>query len=97
MIHVTIPRSRYIFSERGVNINMKEGSEVTFFDWLLWFFIVVPIVFLWVFALFDIFARVDLTGGQKALWVLLIFIIPFFGTLIYLVARPQVPRHPPTT
>jgi hypothetical protein len=38
----------------------------------------------------DIFRRKDLSGGAKAGWVLLIFILPFFGILIYLIARPSI-------
>lgn len=67
---------------------------MTFFDWLLYFFIVVPIAVPWVFVLFDIFGRADLTGGQKALWVVLVFVIPFLGALIYLAARPRQPQGP---
>ena len=54
-----------------------------FFFWfmLIWMFIMV-------FA--DIFRRQDLSGGAKAGWVLLIFILPFFGILIYLIARPSI-------
>ena len=70
---------------------------MTFFDWLLYFFIIVPVAILWVFVMFDIFARPDLNGGQKALWVLLILVIPFIGALIYLAARPQVPERPAAT
>jgi Phospholipase_D-nuclease N-terminal len=43
-------------------------------------------MFIAVFA--DIFSRRDLSGWGKAGWVLLIFIIPLIGVLIYLIARP---------
>ncbi|MEZ5167930.1 MAG: PLDc N-terminal domain-containing protein [Acidimicrobiales bacterium] len=36
----------------------------------------------------DIFDRDDLGGGAKALWLLLVFVLPLFGTLIYLMTRP---------
>jgi hypothetical protein len=67
---------------------------MVFWDWFIFFFIVVPIAFLWFFVLVDIFARPDIGGGQKVLWILLIFIIPFLGALIYLAARPQQPEKP---
>ena len=56
---------------------------VIFFFWfmLIWIFITI-------FA--DIFRRNDLTGGWKAIWIIVIFIIPFFGALIYIIARPKV-------
>ena len=62
-------------------------------DFLLWtievFFLFLAI---WVFiAIFgDIFRRTDIHGGAKAGWILLIFILPFLGALIYIIARPKV-------
>jgi Tfp pilus assembly protein PilO len=45
-------------------------------------------IFIGVFA--DLFRRNDLSGWAKAGWLLLIFIVPFFGILIYLIARPKM-------
>jgi hypothetical protein len=62
-------------------------------DFFLWtievFFLILAI---WVFiAIFsDIFRRTDIHGGAKAGWILLIFIVPFLGCLIYIIARPKV-------
>jgi hypothetical protein len=58
-------------------------TMLAFFFWfmLIWMFIAV-------FA--DIFRRKDLSGGAKAGWILLIFILPLFGILIYVIARPAV-------
>ena len=58
-------------------------SMVIFFFWfmLIW-------IFISIFA--DIFRRNDLTGGWKAIWIVVIFIIPFFGALIYIISRPKV-------
>ena len=56
---------------------------IAFFFWfmLIWIFI----------ALFaDIFRRKDIHGGAKAGWILLIFIVPLFGALIYIIARPKL-------
>jgi predicted membrane channel-forming protein YqfA (hemolysin III family) len=44
-------------------------------------------IFIMVFA--DIFRRDDIGGGAKAAWLILIFVVPFFGALIYLIARPR--------
>lgn len=52
-------------------------------------------MFIGVFA--DIFRRHDLSGGAKAGWVLLIFVLPLFGVLIYLIARPSLTDMPPGT
>jgi len=35
----------------------------------------------------DIFRSPDLSGGGKALWVILILALPLVGSLVYLVAR----------
>ena len=58
-------------------------SMLVFFFWFMaiWIFITI-------FA--DIFRRGDLSGGAKAGWILLIFILPFFGALIYIAMRPTV-------
>ena len=36
----------------------------------------------------DIFRRDDINGFSKALWVACVILVPFLGTLIYLVIRP---------
>jgi hypothetical protein len=50
--------------------------------------IFLPLAMLWAFALVDIFRRDDIGGFSKALWIVCIILIPFFGTLIYMVFRP---------
>ena len=56
---------------------------LVFFFWFMaiWIFIAV-------FA--DIFRRNELSGLAKAGWIVLIFVIPFLGALIYIIARPRV-------
>ena len=56
---------------------------LVFFFWFMaiWIFIAV-------FA--DIFRRNDISGWAKAGWILLIFLVPFLGALIYIVARPKM-------
>ena len=58
-------------------------AMIVFFFWFMaiWIFITV-------FA--DIFRRRDLSGGAKAGWIILIFIVPFLGAIIYLIARPKM-------
>jgi hypothetical protein len=65
----------------------------TFWD-VIWasfivFFVIIPLIMLWVFALVDLFGRGDLGGWAKVLWLLFIVFIPIFGPLIYLLVRPQ--------
>ena len=48
----------------------------------------VLVVFTVIWAFIDNFRRHDHHGFAKAGWALLILIVPLFGTLIYLIARP---------
>ena len=54
---------------------------------MLWFFL----FFLWIMLVFhvigDIFRSHDLSGGGKALWLLLVILFPYLGIFVYLVAR----------
>jgi hypothetical protein len=66
------------------------------FFWLILIF--VPLVMVWAYALVDVFWRHDLSGGMKALWVAAIFLLPFLGTLLYLIFRPaELERSPRTS
>jgi type VI protein secretion system component VasK len=58
-------------------------SMLIFFFWFMaiWIFIMI-------FA--DIFRRNDMSGWAKAGWIILIFILPFIGAMIYLIARPKM-------
>jgi hypothetical protein len=51
--------------------------------------IFLPLIMIWAFALVDVFHRDDMGGGSKALWVACIILVPFLGTLIYLITRPS--------
>ena len=58
-------------------------SMLVFFFWFMAIWI-----FIGIFA--DIFRRNDVSGWGKAGWLLLIFVLPFLGALIYLIARPKM-------
>ena len=53
--------------------------------------VVIPVTLLWASCLVDIVLRSDLAGWHKALWVLLVLVVPLFGALIYLCVRPALP------
>jgi Phospholipase_D-nuclease N-terminal len=55
---------------------------------ILGFFFAILAIWLFIVIFADIFTRPDLSGWGKAGWVLLIFILPVIGILIYLIARP---------
>ena len=58
-------------------------TMVVFFFWMMaiWMFIMI-------FA--DIFRRNDVGGWSKFGWILLIFVLPFLGIFIYIIARPKM-------
>ena len=56
-------------------------SMLAFFFWF---------AFLWMFiSIFADILRRDLSGWAKAGWIVLIVVLPFLGTLIYLIATPS--------
>lgn len=72
--------------------NQVGTSTLTFWDvvwglviFFFWF------MFIWIFiAIFaDIFRRNDISGGTKAVWIIVLVILPFLGALIYMVMRPK--------
>jgi len=52
-------------------------------------FIVVPLIFIWAFAVMDLFGRGDIGGFAKMFWLLAIIFFPLFGTLLYFLFRPK--------
>jgi hypothetical protein len=54
---------------------------------MLWFFM----FFIWIWLLITVFADIfrshDLGGLAKAIWVIFIILIPYFGVFVYLIAR----------
>lgn len=56
---------------------------------LIWLTLFIPLMFLWGFALWDVFSRHDLRGWAKALWAIAIVVFPLFGLLVYFIARPN--------
>lgn len=51
-----------------------------FFIWVLWIFLLIRIFT-------DLFRSKDVGGGAKALWIILLILLPFLGVLIYLIVR----------
>lgn len=54
---------------------------------MLWFFL----FFIWIILLFQIFGDLfrdhETSGGMKVLWIILLFVFPYLGAFIYIVAR----------
>jgi hypothetical protein len=53
-----------------------------FFGFVIWIWLLITC-----FA--DIFRRHDTSGFAKALWIIFLIILPYFGVLIYLIAEHQ--------
>jgi uncharacterized membrane protein len=57
--------------------------------WIVWVWLWMMIIWIFIALFADIFRRRDIHGVAKAGWILLIFILPLIGALIYLIARPR--------
>ena len=57
-------------------------------DLLLLGLILAPLLGAWGLALADIAGRSDASRAWKASWMVTTFVLPFLGTLIYLLFRP---------
>ena len=68
-------------------------DDVSFWDvvwWMVMLFFFTMAIWLFVAIFADIFRRNDISGLAKAGWIFLIFILPFLGILIYIIARPKM-------
>jgi len=60
---------------------------LSFFWWMLIFFMWIIWIWLLITVFIDIFRDKSLNGFAKALWVLFVIIVPLLGVLVYLIAR----------
>jgi hypothetical protein len=71
-------------------------AEFTFFQALVGLFafmFMLMALALFVCLFIDVFQRHDISGWTKAGWVLLMFVLPLFGSLIYIVNRTVRDQH----
>jgi Phospholipase_D-nuclease N-terminal/Short C-terminal domain len=65
------------------------AADYPFLD-VLWSIVIFMAFLLWIWLAItcfaDIFRRHDMSGFMKALWILVIIVVPYFGVLIYLIA-----------
>ena len=65
------------------------AADYPFLD-VLWSMLIFMAFVLWIWLAItcfaDIFRRHDIGGFAKALWIIVIIVIPYFGVLIYLIA-----------
>jgi len=70
---------------------MLQGSNpiLEFFWYMFIFYLFFMVIWMFIRVFADIFHRDNLSGWGKAGWILLIFIVPFLGILIYMIVRPK--------
>jgi hypothetical protein len=74
----------------------REGERGTMnslidFVWaMMLFFFWIMAIWIFISCFMDLFRRNDIHGGMKAVWIIVLFVIPLFGCLIYIIARPKV-------
>jgi hypothetical protein len=55
-------------------------TMIIFFAWVIWIWMMIAI-------LTDVFRRRDMSGWGKAGWTVFLIVLPFLGSLIYLIAN----------
>jgi hypothetical protein len=55
-------------------------TMIIFFAWVIWIWMMIAI-------LSDIFRRRDISGWGKAAWTVFLIVLPFLGSLIYLISN----------
>jgi NADH:ubiquinone oxidoreductase subunit 6 (subunit J) len=68
---------------------MFNGGLLEFFWYMLLIYIWFMVIWMFIQVFADIFRRENLSGWGKAGWIALLFIVPFLGILIYMIARPK--------
>ncbi len=61
-----------------------------FFWAMITFYFIFMIIWIFIRVFADLFHRQDLSGAWKVIWILVIFVIPFFGALVYIISRPKL-------
>ena len=68
----------------------QSGNPVLEFIWYMFvFYIWFMVIWMFIQVFADIFHRENLSGWGKAGWIFLLFVFPFIGVIIYMVARPK--------
>jgi hypothetical protein len=55
-------------------------TMILFFFWVAWIWTLISV-------LGDVFRRHDISGLEKAAWMLFLIVVPFLGVLVYLIAH----------
>lgn len=64
---------------------------------IFWAILMISVFFAWLMLLFRVFADIlrsqDMGGGSKALWALVVVILPLLGVLVYVAIRGKGMRE----
>jgi len=67
----------------------SSNPVLEFIWWMLMFYLFFMVIWMFISVFADIFRRENLSGWGKAFWILFIFVLPFLGILVYVIARPK--------
>ena len=67
----------------------SSNPVLEFIWWMIMFYLFFTVIWMFIRVFSDIFTRENLSGWGKAGWILLLFVLPFIGIIIYMVARPK--------
>ena len=67
----------------------SSNPVLEFFWYMFIFYLFFMVIWMFIQVFADIFRRENLSGWGKAGWIILIFVLPFLGILIYMIARPK--------
>jgi hypothetical protein len=68
---------------------MFNGGLLNFFWYMFVIYLFMMVIWMFISIFADIFRRENLSGWGKVGWILLIFLVPFLGILIYMIVRPK--------
>jgi energy-coupling factor transporter transmembrane protein EcfT len=68
---------------------MFNGSFISFLWSMFVIYMIFLVIMMFIRVFSDIMVRENLSGWGKAGWILLLFVFPFIGILIYVIARPK--------
>jgi hypothetical protein len=68
---------------------MFNGGLLYFFWYMFIIYLFIMVIWMFIRVFADIFHRENLSGWGKLGWILVIFILPFIGILIYMIVRPK--------
>ena len=68
---------------------LADNPILSFFWYMLMFYVFFMVIWMFIQVFADIFRRENLSGWAKAMWILLIFVLPLLGILVYMIVRPK--------